>query len=421
MKRLFLLAACIVLMLTCSVAFSAPKELHLYSIDTNPEQALNSIIAAFEKDNPEYKIVFHGFERARFDEAVRTAVTGDQPIDIIVLDGQFVIAYIRDGLIDAAEKYVPDVRKRYAQGVLDTITHDGKVWAVPWQSSVVSFWMNQDVFKKYNLPQPETWADLKTIANKLKGTDVSALVYPAAQVWWEPMLLFLTLPDFCGNKPLEFTNKTLRGEVKYTDPAYVKALTRIKSLTTDGILMQGATGIDFDAAIQLFVQGKAAMFYMGEWCIPNLKSALADTSIITSHWVPHDPGMKPQPAGGPGFCATVAKNTKQLKGASAFLKYFARDDMAYLEAFGRGASTGNIAADARASKEKNDPLWNSTLPYYKNVVVFYDWLWEPEITKEFQVQIQSMLGGSVTPEQAAANVQQKFEELRKEGRAYYWK
>jgi len=233
------------------------------------------------------------------------------------------------------------------------------------------------------------------------------------------MLLFLTLPDFCNNQPLEFTNKTLRGEVKYTDAAYVKALTRIKSLVDDAVFIKGVAGIDYDAAIQFFVQGKAAMFYMGEWAIPNLKSALPDTSIIQTHWVPHDPGMKPQPAGGPGFCATVCKFSKQPAGAAAFLKYFAKDDSAYLGAVRRGSSTGNKAGDARATKEKKDPLWNSTLPYYQNVVVFYDWLWEPEITKEWQVQIQSMLAGTVSPAEAAEQVQLKFEELKKEGRAYY--
>jgi hypothetical protein len=105
----------------------------------------------------------------------------------------------------------------------------------------------------------------------------------------------------------------------------------------------------------------------------------------------------------------------------AFLEYFARDEVAYLGAYNRKFLTGNVAGDTRAAKEANDPLWLSVIPYYENVVVFYDWLWEPEITKEFQVQIQALLAGKVTPKECAQLVQKKFEELKDEGRTYYWK
>jgi ABC-type glycerol-3-phosphate transport system substrate-binding protein len=347
-------------------------------------------------------------------------VTGGEPTDILLLDGQFVMAYKRDDLIYPAEDYV-DFVDRYAKGVLDTISHDGKAWAVPWESVVCMFWLNKNVFQEYNLPRPNTWNDVKTIRDKLEGTGIAPIVYPAAQVWWMPMLLFVTLADFTDNDPIGFTMKTMRGEVGYNHPNYVNAYTRIESFAKGGYLIKGATGIDFDGAIQLFVQGKAAMFYMGNWALPTIKSAVSDPSIITTNWVPHDPGMIPQPAGGPGFCTTISKQTKNLDGAAKFVEYIARDDSAYLVATKRGSPTGNKAADERAGNDLNDPIWVSFVPYYENVVVFFDWLWEPEITKEFQVQIQALLGGQVTPQEVGDLVQKRFEELRDEGRAYFWK
>ena len=428
MKKSVTILICIMFLCAVTAVFGAEKakkagdkiELHLYSIDTNPEQSMNDLIAGFEKENPKYKVTFHGFERVRYDEAVRTAVTGEQPIDILLMDGQFIVSYSRDGLIYAASDLV-DFKSRYAKGVLDTITIDGKVWAVPWESSVVLFWLNDTVFKKYALPAPNTWDDVKAIAKKLKGTEIAPLVYPSAQVWWMPMLLFLTLPDFTNNDPIGFTMKTMKGEVGYDHPNYIKAYKRIESLVKDDILIPGSTGIDYDGAIQLFVQGKAAMFYMGNWALSTLKSAASDMSIIKTNWVPHDPNMKPQPAGGPGFCITVSKYTKNLDGAKAFVKYIAKDENATFTASGRGAPTSNIKGDAKAAADSKDPHWASINPYFKNVVVFFDWLWEPEITKEFQVQIQALLTGEVTPEECGKLVQEKFVELKDEGRAFYWK
>jgi raffinose/stachyose/melibiose transport system substrate-binding protein len=281
--------------------------------------------------------------------------------------------------------------------------------------------LNKEVFAKYDLPDPETWEDVKMIAQKLKGTGVAPLVYPSAQVWWMPMLVFLTLPDFTDNDPIGYVSKVMRGEGKYNDPPYINSYKRIRSFVDDGVLIKGSTGIDYDGAIQLFVQGKAAMFYMGFWALPTIKSAATDIGNIGTSWVPHDPGMIPQPAGGPGFCFTIAKRTRNMDGAVKLVEYLARDESAYLTAVRRGSTTSNIKGDEKAARELNDDIWLSFNPYFENVVVFFDWLWEPEITKEFQVQIQALLTGQVTPQECGDLIQKKFEELKAEGRAYEWK
>ena len=118
---------------------------------------------------------------------------------------------------------------------------------------------------------------------------------------------------------------------------------------------------------------------------------------------------------------TVSKYTKNLEGAKAFVKYIAKDESAAVTAKGRKTNTSNTKGDAKAAADAKDPLWGSINPYFKNVVTFMDWLWEPEITKEFQVQIQALLNGAVTPEEVGELVQDKFVELKDEGRAYFWK
>jgi len=433
MKRVLLVLLLLVFSVTLAFAGSekeaveesgsaqqAVTELHFYSIDTNPDQSINKHIAGFEAENPQYKVTYHGFERARYDEAVRTAVTGGEPIDILLLDGQFVVAYKNDGLIYPAEDYV-DFKDRYAQGVLDAITHDGKTWGIPWQSSVMCYWLNDPIFKKYDLPDPETWDDLITIRDKLEGTGIAPMVYPCSQVWWVPALMFSTLPDYVDNDPIGFTKRTLRGEFGYDDPAYIKAFDRVQKFVTEDIFMKGSLGIDYDAAIQLFVQGKAAMFYMGNWALPTINSAAPDVNDIRTHWVPHMPGMKPQPAGGPGFCYTISKQTKNLDGAAAFVEYLSRDENAYITSVGAGYDTANLVSDKKYADEVNDPLRASIVPYYENVAVFLDWLWEPEITQEFKIQMQALIAEKITPQECGENIQKKFVELKREGRTYYWK
>ena len=60
--------------------------------------------------------------------------------------------------------------------------------------------------------------------------------------------------------------KAIQGQVPWTDPAIVKALTIWKSMFTDGIMETGALGVQqYPDANNDFMSGKYAMVMMGTW------------------------------------------------------------------------------------------------------------------------------------------------------------
>ena len=77
-----------------------------------------------------------------------------------------------------------------------------------------------------------------------------------------------------NNQPMEFTQKTLKGEVKYNGPEWIKTFETIANLTRDGVLAPGSGALGVDAAYQLFNQGKAAMLYTGSWSLPALTTGM---------------------------------------------------------------------------------------------------------------------------------------------------
>ena len=50
---------------------------------------------------------------------------------------------------------------------------------------------------------------------------------------------------------------------------------------------------------------------------------------------------------------------------------------------------------------------------------FLDWIWPPEITKAFQQQLQSIIGGQTTPEKAMKEIQTAFDDLVKKGYKFF--
>ena len=62
-------------------------------------------------------------------------------------------------------------------------------------------------------------------------------------------------------------NRIKTGQAKLTDPAYVAAAQKVADLGSKGYFGKGVASLDYGPAEDLFLQGKAAMFYMGSWVL----------------------------------------------------------------------------------------------------------------------------------------------------------
>ena len=65
------------------------------------------------------------------------------------------------------------------------------------------------------------------------------------------------------------------GKAKLTDPEYVKAAQAVADLGAKGYFGKGSATMDYSTAEQVFLQGKAAMFYMGWWVPGRLRQPVA--------------------------------------------------------------------------------------------------------------------------------------------------
>jgi raffinose/stachyose/melibiose transport system substrate-binding protein len=59
-----------------------------------------------------------------------------------------------------------------------------------------------------------------------------------------------------------------------------------------------------------------------------------------------------------------------------------------------------------------------TLRSYLPAVKFLDWMWPLELTDTIQRQVQDMMGGTITPEQAASRMQAKYDGMFASGFRY---
>jgi len=159
-------------------------------------------------------------------------------------------------------------------GVLDEITpaglsavrtfFDGQVLALPLQLNMEGFWYNKQIFADNGLEPPATWEDLLAAAETLQAAGIQPLATSGSSGWPVTRLISGYLFRKLGPDAMA---RVANGEAKLTDPEYVEAAQAVADLGAEGYFGRGVTDIDYDAALDLFLQGKAGIYYMGSWVV----------------------------------------------------------------------------------------------------------------------------------------------------------
>jgi raffinose/stachyose/melibiose transport system substrate-binding protein len=140
----------------------------------------------------------------------------------------------------------------------------GKFNVMPYQFNIEGIWYNKKLFTDNNVAIPTTYDELVAAAAKFKTAGVTPLSASGKAGWPITRLVSGYLYRALGPDALQ---QVADGKAKLTDAAYVKAAQAIADLGKAGYFGDGIGSIDYDTAVQQFLTGKAAMFYMGSWTL----------------------------------------------------------------------------------------------------------------------------------------------------------
>ena len=170
MKKLvsLLLAAMMLLTIGTSLAedTSISADLTMWTGTWN-DGKMEELLAEFQKTYPNINVTFEynpwdGME----DKYLASMMSGTMP-DIIDMAIAWCIPYAKMGYLinvdELAEKHGIDLEETYYEGSLETGLVDGKHYAIPYRTEVMTIIYNKEIFEKAGLdPEkaPETWADV---------------------------------------------------------------------------------------------------------------------------------------------------------------------------------------------------------------------------------------------------------------------
>lgn len=285
------------------------------------------------------------------------------------------------------------------------------IYGVPIDVSTIQMVFNKDLLKKIGgNPEnpPATFEEFLALGPKIKDAGLQGLVSGWAEIWMIDCLANNYAFNIMGRDKVM---ATLRGEVAYTDPDWVKVFGLFKKMQDSGLLASGIVTMINKTAEQLFANERAIFAFNGSWCVNVYKSMNPDLSygVILPPKVSDKYPMAIW--GGAGSSFLVNERSKNKEETIKFLAWLTdKEQQVYLS-----ENTHNLPANKDCLNAIPGPLAQfaddiefTTHPNTWDVSEF------PAVTEAFNKGIQRIILGEKTPEQIAREVQQvKERELDK--------
>ncbi len=285
------------------------------------------------------------------------------------------------------------------------------IYGIPIDVMTIEMLYNKNLFKKAGLnPEnpPQNWQEFIAAGKKLKEAGIQGLVSGWGEIWM--------IDCFASNYAFNIMGQekvlaTIRGEVPYTDPDWIKVFGLFKEMKDNGVLAGGLVTMVNKTAEQLFANEKAAFAFNGSWCV-NVYEGMNPNLNYAAILPPAYTDKRPMAIwGGAGSSFLVNERSANKEKAIEFLKWFTdKNQQVFLAQKTRNLPSNKdaLAGIPKILAHFADDMEFTTHPSIWGVSEF------PLVIEAFDKGIQSIIIGEKTPEGLAKEIQAiKEKELAK--------
>ncbi|HTJ57724.1 MAG TPA: extracellular solute-binding protein [Devosiaceae bacterium] len=239
------------------------KWLHLENNPVNVK-AWQDIAAAYEAAHPGVKIQFQFLENEAFKAKLPTLLqSNDAPSMFYTWGGGVLKEQAQTGAIrDVTAAMDADNgawRNSISAAAVNGLSFDGKVWAVPTQSGVVSFFYNKALFQKAGVDATgiKTWDDFIAAVKKLKAAGIAPIAGGGGDKWpihfyWSYLAMRLAGQD-------GFAAAKAGSDNGFAGEPFVKAGQLLADLGKLQPFQDGYLGATWNDTLATFGDGRAAI------------------------------------------------------------------------------------------------------------------------------------------------------------------
>lgn len=144
---------------------------------------------------------------------------------------------------------------------------DGALHMIPLEFGVEVFWYNKELFEKAGVEVPTTLDELIPVCEALAASGVTPIAVGGQDAW--PLERYVAYQPFRIAGP-DYITQLKQGDAAFSDEPGAAAAAWLADLGSVGAFQRGFSSVGYADAQALFTSGKAAIYGMGTWELPNL-------------------------------------------------------------------------------------------------------------------------------------------------------
>ena len=293
--------------------------------------AADEYVAGYEKIAEDFsaeneygvKVKIDFYENEQYKTKLTTLMASNALPDIFFTwELSYLEPFVRGGKTADLTAYLeedPEWKDSFADGTLDLVSYDDKIYAIPTQKSLCVMFYNKQIFEDNNLEVPATYEDFLEVCDTLKDNGITPMALCGSDAWIPAQFVQQIAAGMAGEGMFE---AICDGSEKWNNEVNVKAAEEVKKMAENEYFNEGYIGTSPEEAREIFTGGRSAMWFMGAWEVGNLMVSDISESIGLFSMPAVDPQYDNISVGSIDTSFAISENCKNKDAAAAFLKYW---------------------------------------------------------------------------------------------------
>ncbi|MFF2522988.1 ABC transporter substrate-binding protein [Streptomyces liangshanensis] len=284
---------------------------------------IKPVLKAFHKEHPNITVNYQAVPFDQFNSVLSTRLSRkDTTLDLYDVDMPRTDAYQARGWLTDLSKAFPDLAGKVDKTSLDAATSDGKLVAMPFQTSSQLLYYNKSLLKKAGIPFPSakpadrpTWEAVTADAKKAQQAGAKyGLVFDQVNRYYQ----LQPLAESLGGGSGAGGDKNLTPELETA--GWEKSMDWYSSLFKDKI---SPRGVPVAQTPDLFASGQVAFFPGGPWWGPKF-AAESKLDFGVAAYPSFKGGKAVTPTG--GWSLGLNPASKKAVASEIFMKFMGLDN-----------------------------------------------------------------------------------------------
>ncbi|MBT2695997.1 ABC transporter substrate-binding protein [Bacillus sp. ISL-40] len=383
------------------------------AIKTFGVDSWSELIKKFEAENPDIKVKLTQMPApAKSTEIHQYLVTafqsGQSDIDVFTGDVVWVPEFAAAGWTEPMDQYVN--KDEYYPGVIDALTYDGKLSAMPWYVDGGMLYYRKDLLEKYNKPVPTTWDELIKTSEEIKSKENNDKLNQFVWQGKQAEVLVCDFVEFLGSAGGSILDSN--GKSAASSPEFLKTLEFMKKMTDDKISPKSVLTFDEEPSRTVFTDGNA-IFHRNWSYVWSVAQDPKQSKVVDKVGVAPLPSFDGKSSASTmgGYQFMVSKSSKKKEAAVKFAQFLSSEEsqLYYAKELAFSPTRPNVLKDSEL--QKKNPFLTGLDKVFQGTTarpVSPDY---PKLSLVLQSNISGVLSGMIKEKNAAKQIDNELKKI----------